>query len=309
MSNLTTLGEVRHHVAYISRDYHDELIQVSDLHFVDLKNVRINNTFYHLRQVAQRGIASRYNIPFSYLHKCPQEVQSYNLNYWLRQERNPELFFRFDNQDVRAIFTPRYKPVNNTEIVDKLASLGVIDDTKVQCNLDSEFMLLNIPYTDKKFSVNGGDPLAPGVSIANSEVGLASLSISAFIMRLVCTNGLITKTEVASSFRHVSLTILDRFQELLTNATVELSQQQDKIKFSLESKVNDPAETLERFNKQFQLRGPEIEAVEWAWPLESGFTMFHIVNTYSRAAQFRELTAESSCRLQRVGGTILAIVK
>jgi hypothetical protein len=31
-----------------------------------------------------------------YLNKCPGEVQAFNLNFWIKQERNPELFFRFD---------------------------------------------------------------------------------------------------------------------------------------------------------------------------------------------------------------------
>jgi hypothetical protein len=37
--------------------------------------------------------------------------------------------------------------------------------------------------------------------------------------------------------------------------------------------------------------------------------MFHIVNAYTRAAQFEELTAESAYRLQKVGGIILEMVK
>lgn len=38
-------------------------------------------------------------------------------------------------------------------------------------------------------------------------------------------------------------------------------------------------------------------------------TMFNIVNTYTRAAQFKDLPAETSYRRQKVGGNILGMLK
>jgi hypothetical protein len=38
--------------------------------------------------------------------------------------------------------------------------------------------------------------MTPGVSVSNSEVGLACLSIAAFFLRLICTNGMVSATEV-----------------------------------------------------------------------------------------------------------------
>ena len=53
----------------------------------------------------------------------------------------------------------------------------------------------------------------------------------------------------------------------------------------------------------------KMEAVEWGWNQEMGSTMFHVVNAYTRAAQFEELSAEASYRLQKVGGMVLGMVK
>jgi len=77
---------------------------------------------------------------------------------------------------------------------------------------------------------------------------------------------------------------------------------------SLESPVDDALATLDRFNKQFQLKEPEREAVAWAWPQEAGDTMFNVVNTYTRAAAMEGLPEESSYRLQRVGGDVLGML-
>jgi len=82
----------------------------------------------------------------------------------------------------------------------------------------------------------------------------------------------------------------------------EFDKQRDRFRLPLESPVDDPLETLERFNKQFQLKESEREAVAWTWPQEAGDTRFHLVNTYTRAAAMDGLPAESSFWLQKFGG-------
>ncbi|MFC1815916.1 hypothetical protein ACFL0M_08240 [Thermodesulfobacteriota bacterium] len=113
-----------------------------------------------------------------------------------------------------------------------------------------------------------GDTFKPGVSISNSEVGLASLSIAAFVMRLICSNGLIRKTEIGASYRHVSTKILSEFPEVLDNVSYELGKQKSQFLLSMESPVDNPQSTINTFNRQFQLDKVEKDAVEWAWPQE-----------------------------------------
>jgi hypothetical protein len=57
------------------------------------------------------------------------------------------------------------------------------------------------------------------------------------------------------------------------------------------------------------LNEEERKAVEWAWPQEAGETMFHLVNAYTRAAQFVSLPAESAYRLQKTAGNILDMLQ
>jgi hypothetical protein len=169
-------------------------------------------------------------------------------------------------------------------------------------------MSLSIPDGRNTFSVSG-EKMTPGISVSNSEVGLASLSIAAFILRLVCTNGIISKTEVSASYRHVSTKLLTELPAALNNISLELGRQKEQIKLSLESKVNNPESIINSFNSQFLLNKMEKEAVEWALPLEYGFTMFNVINIYTKTAHHKELSAESSFRLEKVGGTILGMVK
>jgi len=308
MYNMTTLENVMDRVGEMSKLHSDEYIKVNDIAFTSLDTVNLARESYQLKPLAQQSIANRLGIPIQYLRKCPEDIQALNLNHWIKHEKNEELFFRFDGNKVRAIFTPRYIPTDNIEVLKKLESLNYAADTRVQCNLDNEFMSLSIPDNKQTFQFYG-EKMTPGISVSNSEVGLASLSIAAFMLRLVCTNGMISKTEVSASYRHVSAKILTGLPEVLGNVSEELGRQKEQIKLSLESKVDNPESTINNFNSQFLLNKTEREAVTWAIPLEYGFTMFSIVNVYTKAAQYKGLPAESSFRLEKVGGTILGMVK
>jgi hypothetical protein len=140
MSALTTLGEVNSRVQKMSQFCLDQTFKVKRIAFDDLNTVRIEGIPYQMRILAQKSISNRLTIPFEYLKRCPQEIQAENLNYWIKQEKNERLFFRFKDRQVRAIFTPRYKPVDNFEVMERLENLGYGPDTKVQCHLDDEFM-------------------------------------------------------------------------------------------------------------------------------------------------------------------------
>ena len=119
---------------------------------------------------------------------------------------------------------------------------------------------------------------------------------------------MVAKTEISASYRHVSTKILVELPQVFEKVSYELGKQRDQFRLSLKSPVDNPSATLDRFNKQFGLKEPEREAVAWAWPYEIGNTMFHLVNTYTKASQMNGLPAESSYRLQKVGGEVLGML-
>lgn len=142
MQQMTTLEKVSERVSELSKNCVDHLIGVEDISFDGLESIRIANEIHTMRSIAQQSIAYRLGIPIQYLKKCPSEIQAYNMNHWIKKEKNEKLFLRFDQSDVRAIFTPRYKPIDNFEILERLDSLGYTSETPVQCHLDGEFMNL-----------------------------------------------------------------------------------------------------------------------------------------------------------------------
>lgn len=308
MQKETTLEKIYEQVDKMSANCYDQNISVPEIEFDSLDLIRISGESHHVRPVAQRSLSNRLGIPYNYLRKCPHDIQAENLNYWIQHEKNDQLFFRFDGDDVRAVFTPRYVPVDNFEIFERLDSMGFKPEIKVQCSLDHEFMSLAIPDGPKSFDIDG-DRFTPGVSISNSEVGLASLSLSAYVLRLVCTNGMISKTQESNSYRHISNKILAEFPEVLNQVSSELGNKRDQFKLSMDSPVEIPESTFNSFNRQFSLNEQEREAVEWGWAHDVGATMFYIIQAYTKGAQHKDLNAESSYKLQRAGGAILNMIK
>lgn len=80
-------------------------------------------------------------------------------------------------------------------------------------------------------------------------------------MSLIYSSGMISKTEVSASYRHVSDKILSSLPGVLSNIAGELVQQKEQIKLSLESRVENPESTINNFNNQFMLNKDEKEAV------------------------------------------------
>ena len=310
LPNLVTFEKVREKVEALSLGNFDDFIPVNDISFDSLDIVRIAGQSYPMRPIAQQLMCNRLGVPVQYLRRCPVELQSENLNHWIRKEKNNELFFRFTvESEVRAIFTDRYRICDNMNVIERLDSLGYSPDTPVKYHLDDEFMSLSIPDGGKTFKVNG-DSVTPGISINNSEIGKHCLSISQFFLRLVCTNGMISQTEFSASYRHVSMKVLDEFPEKLAQVSSNLLNQSNLFSLSVNSRVEYPENTMKSFNRQFMLNEKEVEAVEWGYGFEPGNTMYDLINAYTKGAQAPSLSsAESRYKLERTGGSILSMVK
>jgi len=306
----TTFAQARQAVNEMAANYYDQTVPVASMSFNGLDRLTIADQPVAVRPSAQRLLCQRLQVPHSYLRRCSPELQAHNLNYWLARERlvRDTLFCRFDGQELRAVFTDRYKALDNRTIVDKMTEYGFSPSTEVHLALNQNIMVMKIPDYGRIFSVNS-DRMTPGIAISNSEVGILAFSIEAYFYRLVCTNGMIAKTQVASKFRHVSLKALSEFNQIVGQVIDESRYSQASLAVASQSRVDDPLATLRSFNRRFLVSRAGTEAVVRAWEAEPGQTMFHIINAYTRAAQDRGLSVEESNRLERVGGQILALTR
>ena len=316
MKGTAKLESVIELVNDLSVGYYDETIPVTDMAFDNLNQMWVAGKSVEVAPSAQRLLANRLRVPYAYLARCPLSLQAENLNYWLEQEsRHRKTFFcRFDGNRLRAVFTERYRPLDNMEILARLIEQNFDPSISVQYAIDDNMFLVKIPEYARAFGVNPGygklDEIVPGVSFANSEVGLLAFSIEAFFYRLVCTNGLIAKTSsTVSRFKHISQRGLESFPDTLASVIEDSIRKQEQFKLSRRSSVDDPIRSIESFSQRFGLSQMETEVVRQSYHQEPGATMFHIINAFTRAAQESDLDTLQAYRLESAGGQILSMIK
>ncbi|MFH2001962.1 MAG: DUF932 domain-containing protein [Planctomycetota bacterium] len=311
MRTTTTLESVINTVHEQSAGHYDESVPVRDMRFASLERMDIAGQSFGVLPSAQRLLSNRLKVPYSYLSRCPQELQAENLNYWIEREaRNRQSFFcRFDGQALRAVFTERYTAIDHMEVLTKMLEYGFDPASEIQLSLDASMMLLKVPEYARAFHLAEKDKIVPGIAIGNSEVGILSLSIEAFYYRLVCTNGMIAETAVDARYKHISRKVMDEFPMILEGVVSQSRHGQGRFMISTQTPVSNPERTIETFARQFQITQDETAIIKQAFYLEQGATMFHVIQAFTRAAQDRSLSASDSYRLERTGGAILGMIK
>lgn len=315
MSQTTTLENVINTIHTMSMNHYDETIPVQDMEFDSLSQMWVSGKPVEVMPSAQRLLANRLRVPYTYLERCPTDLQANNLNFWIKKEakQRQTFFCRFDNNRLRAVFTDRYRPLDNMEILSQLIENGFDPMAEVQYSVDETMFLIKIPEYSRAFSISLShekqDRVVPGLSISNSEVGLLAFSIEALIYRLICSNGLISKTSTASRFKHISQKGIENFNDTLRLVLQDSIHNQRQFQISRQSEVSNPISTIEMFARQFGLAEVETEMVRQAYYQEPGNSMFSVINAYTAAAKSPQLTTAEVYKLEKAGGLILSLVK
>jgi|WetSurMetagenome_2_1015567.scaffolds.fasta_scaffold143825_2 hypothetical protein len=305
----TTLQRASEITSEFSHGNWDGMFPASRLEFEDFDHITERGTgnVYNLMGSAKRLISQRLRLPADYLERCPRDLQARNLNYWLSTLGDAPLFCRFKDQNVRAFFTRRYKPIDNTDVMERVADAFPLH-TRVEFKISNEMLLLNIPDHSMAFKVFH-DRMVPGCHFSNSEVGLVAYSCSVFYQRLICTNGLISADTIAVKTRHIKRNALDDFHSTMEEVRRLAMAQESKMKISVESKVDDPRASIMTLGRRFGHTGEETQEVQNAWEHEPGYTLWSVIQAFTYAAKAGHLSAEQAYRFQRTGGMILSLVK
>jgi hypothetical protein len=310
--NSITLGNFIEQVQDHAAGNFDETVSLSEIEFASLREAWIGGVGVEVLPQAQRLLANRLRVPFTYLDRCPAELQARNLNYWLEQEkRERETFFcRFNGrQQVRAVFTERYTAIDHTEILAKMLELGFREDQPVDCLLDESIMVVKVLDHARAFEVSYKDNVVPGFSIGNSEIGALSFCIECVYLRLVCSNGMVVPVTAGQGYyRHVSRKAFEELQDTIRQVARSSKGQRALMRISTETPVTNPTQTIESFNRRFGLTAAEGELVKAAMEQEP-LSMWGVIQAYTAAAKSGSLSPAQAYRLERTGGLILSLVK
>jgi len=171
----------------------------TDIQFVIQTNG--NKEDFLLNQWAHRQLAEKTGIPFKYYQRVQEagkaQLLADNVNAWLREKERR--LIRIQDNKVRAILSARYRPLDNFDFLccalEEFEQYGE-EVTIVRCDLTDQHLYLKAVLPHSEQEIREDDRVVPGVILSNSEVGAGSFKIEPYVIRLVCTNGMIGETIV-----------------------------------------------------------------------------------------------------------------
>lgn len=220
-----------------------------------------------LRDHAFSQLCQRLGAPATYIRRLPAKLQVACMNYGLTRERRPALL-RSSGDELRAILSDRYAPLDDTELFDvlgqELDGIGYRDEMRVRSLGTGSTTVLRITLPGEGVPIQKDDVIEYGIDVANSELGLRSVEITPVTYRLVCANGMRAwKSETAMRMRHVGdpARLAERLRDAIPLAFAEARGDLDRWRRSVDVMIDDALEEVASL-RSFGLSSASLRDVE-----------------------------------------------
>ncbi len=150
---------------------------------------------YGLTGYAHNQMADKLGIPRKYydrmLEAGKSELLAQNINAWIGDKE--KRLVRIQDGAIRAILSDRYKVMDNYDLVFlALEEFKKKETIRILKAIVTETMLyIKAVDTTLLAEIREGDNVQGGLIIRNSEVGASAFRVEPFILRQICSNGLI----------------------------------------------------------------------------------------------------------------------
>jgi hypothetical protein len=280
-------------------------------------------------------IAGHYKIPMAYVDRMTQAnagaLLAQNLAYWFAEQPSTRLLRTRTggSGELRAFLSRRYRPLDNYElaeaVIPQLERPGV---HIVSARITDTHFYLQATSDKVTAELRQGDVVQAGVVIANSEVGASSLRISPMVYRLICTNGLISGSELRQHhvgrgidpsedgapefYRDETCRAVDRAFWLKVVDTVDAAMNEalfgqlvDKLRLAAGEPLDaKPSEIVQVVARRFGLSEAEQDSVLQQLAFGADWTRYGVVNAVTRIAEDSP-TYDRAVELERIGGEVL----
>ncbi len=291
-------------------------------------------TTFELTDHALGQMATDLAIPKKYFDRmrvaAPDLFRS-NVHHWLYNEPKARMIRGYTNTDAvttgRAWMSDKFRRLDNIEIARTLLpefeNLGMPVEFHQAAITDSKLYIRALfPTIEREIaSREVGDVVRWGVEIKNSEIGAGSLTISGFVLRLVCTNGMVASRVLNA--RHVGkredegilsnealaaddvafwLAARDTLRATCTEAAFDtvVDQLQDAAS---STRIVSPVAATKVLASQFSLTEDEQEAVMLSLVAKGDLSRWGALNAVTAVAQTVE-SFDRQAELEQVGWDI-----
>jgi len=212
---------------------------------------------------------------------------------------------------LRAFVSPTYAPIDDARVFDRLASAlaGRVDDFRfLRVSLTaatSQYVAVAAAETD--LGARSFDPHLTGFLVANSEVGARALTVVAYLVRLVCTNGMVAHD--ADRFRRIHRAANDNALEtslgaFLNRLPAGWMTAADRLLAARRLALPAPERTIEEAFAEAKALRRHSDAVVAAYRAEPEPNLFGVLQAITRAAQ--SLAPEGRLELEVFAGRLLS---
>lgn len=276
------------------------------------------------------GIPKRY---FDRMRTDAPDLFRENVHHWLRDEPNRRLLRGLrpkDGGDLvgRAWLSDRYRRIDNIEIARTLLPEFEGLGTEVvfhNAAVTETKLYLRATFPAMEAEVKVGEPVRWGVELRNSEVGSGAFAINAFVLTLVCTNGMVASRELSA--RHVgrrldeegifadeTLAADDAAFWLAARDTLRAAISESRFEEVLATlretatgeKVVRPIAASEMLAQRFSLSEDEREAVLLSLASAGDMTQWGMLSAVTQAAQGRE-SFDRRVEMEEIGWSIATL--
>lgn len=325
--NLSQLVSQLDYFSALKKDY---LISTDDIsvHSTTVEScINLQGVSYPMQETAKRQLSTICGIPYSYVKRIGKEYPELldaNYNGLLRNIHKNKLMRTLGGQ-VRAILSDHYKKYENEAVLSTLLSLlnNIKGLNVVSSSLTAERMYVKLVSEIEKADVKVGDTVAFGAVVTNSEVGMGSITVNPFCMRLVCTNGMALPKYLGSARRiHLGrkFKTIEEYERDTDNingirGNIEeclkialdpgfYMKIVDKMRAATEIKLVDPLESIDRVAKLYGLDEHEKKKVIAHYVAVKDDTLYGLVNAVTRASQDIQSYVRAT-EIERIGSDIL----
>lgn len=206
-----------------------------------------------LRSNAFSALCTRLGAPADFIRGMPEPLQLAIANYLLsRGEQPTSATLRLRSDEVTAIVSSRYAPLDAAELVDTLRSAlarhRLLDAVRVRGLASGVTDVLRLVLPSEVAPIKVGDPSMVGLDVSSSSFGRSAVHVRGVVWRLICMNGARTPSSLGDvSLRHVGETqrLRDGLTEGVATALVHARGMMDRWKASLSSYINGLADYID----------------------------------------------------------------
>lgn len=311
------IADLKDHLATVRERSLDttlgDLVVDEDARFIQMPD---GETF-QLDEQAERSLSQYLGISKTYLAKCPPELKSHNLNYWLQRRGHAAAVIEAANEHWVTIHKPGLLilPLNRvadvvTDILDpsyEIVSL-IRNDTRFQLDVATNHQVEVAPDDRIEDRKSVGDITRGGIRITSNPSEVEAPQVQTYLHRLVCTNGLVS-SEAEGTIRLKGHTIDDIFIEMEAACRRVLGDLDTKLAEYASLATQFPPGSPVRFAYQIgRERGLTKKVMDRIMErvniLPDDATIYDVLQVFTELANSGTVNYATMLKLQGIGGEL-----